>query len=72
MQPHAGLWAALPPDLRDRIDELLCARQPPWPEAAEATTEGQAVAAHLGVPFFFASPAAPDIGLPHWWDGQGR
>ncbi len=43
---------------------------PPWPEAVEATAQGQAVAAHLGVPFHFTSPDAPDVGLARWWDDQ--
>lgn len=49
---------------------LFTGRVPPWPEAAEATAEGQAVAAHFGVPFFFASPGMPDVDLPRWWDDE--
>ncbi|MGA3540879.1 hypothetical protein ACK8GE_16480 [Micromonosporaceae bacterium DT194] len=41
---------------------------PPWPEAAEAIEKGQAIARSIGVPFHFASPVAPDDGLPRWWD----
>lgn len=49
---------------------LFTGKVPPWPESAEATEQGQAVAAHLGVPFHFTSPATPDIDLPRWWDTQ--
>jgi hypothetical protein len=41
---------------------------PPWPEAAEATETGHALASSLGVPFDFADPDAPDVELPRWWD----
>jgi hypothetical protein len=41
---------------------------PPWPEAAEALAKGEATARSIGVPFYFASPDAPDDGLPRWWD----
>lgn len=43
---------------------------PPWPEAIEATTQGEAVAAHLGVPFHFTSPDTPDDLAARWWDTQ--
>ncbi|MEU5726346.1 hypothetical protein [Micromonospora sp. NPDC047738] len=43
---------------------------PPWPEARQATEQGQAVAQHVGVPFHFASPEAPGIDLARWWDTQ--
>ncbi|CAM5477771.1 hypothetical protein SAVIM338S_03231 [Streptomyces avidinii] len=36
------------------------------PHAAAATRAGTALAAHLGVPFHFASPQTPDDGLPRW------
>ncbi|MET7290252.1 hypothetical protein [Streptomyces sp. NPDC005573] len=36
---------------------------PPGPAAAEA---GRALAAHLGVPFHFASPDVPDDDAPRW------
>lgn len=39
---------------------------PPWPEAQEATTIGRALAEHLRVPFYFASPDQPDLDLPRW------
>ncbi|MGW6685554.1 hypothetical protein [Streptomyces sp. NPDC054961] len=38
------------------------------PHAAAATRAGTALAAHLGVPFHFASPATPDDRLPRWRD----
>ncbi|GGM85636.1 hypothetical protein ACFFX1_29695 [Dactylosporangium sucinum] len=41
---------------------------PAWPEAAEATMAGQALARQLGVPFHFTHPASPDTDLPRWWD----
>jgi hypothetical protein len=41
---------------------------PPWPEAAEATEVGQALASSLGVPFHFTDSDAPDVELPRWWD----
>ncbi|MFB9239947.1 hypothetical protein ACFFWC_31220 [Plantactinospora siamensis] len=41
---------------------------PPWPEAAEAITKGQAVADSIAVPFHFTSPDTPDVDLPRWWD----
>ncbi|GAB1689749.1 hypothetical protein [Krasilnikovia sp. M28-CT-15] len=44
---------------------------PPWPEAAEATEKGQAIAAALSVPFHFAQPDTPDIDHPRWWDALG-
>lgn len=34
--------------------------------AAAATKAGQALAAHLAVPFFFASPDTPDDDAPRW------
>jgi hypothetical protein len=40
---------------------------PPWPEAAEASEHGRAVAGALGVPFHFASPEHPDDQAPRWW-----
>ncbi|GGR87902.1 hypothetical protein GCM10010169_35190 [Micromonospora fulviviridis] len=43
---------------------------PPWPEARQATEQGQAVAQHVGVPFHFTSPEAPDVELQRWWDAQ--
>ncbi|MEV6768656.1 ADP-ribosylglycohydrolase family protein [Nocardia sp. NPDC051030] len=43
---------------------------PPYPEAREATSVGQAVADTLGMPFHFTSPDRPDIHLPRWWDEQ--
>lgn len=39
---------------------------PPWPEAAEASATGGALAAHLGIPFHFASPETPDDEAPRW------
>ena len=41
---------------------------PPWPEAAEATELGTALAAHLGVPFHFTDPDTPGDRQPRWWD----
>ncbi|MET9464365.1 hypothetical protein ABZY44_05975 [Streptomyces sp. NPDC006544] len=38
------------------------------PHAAAATRAGTALAAHLGVPFHFASPGTPDDQLPRWRD----
>ncbi|MGC9671370.1 hypothetical protein ACNTMW_33100 [Planosporangium sp. 12N6] len=49
---------------------LFNGQVPPWPEAQQATEQGQAVARHLGVPFHFTSPAVPDVDLPRWWDSQ--
>jgi len=43
---------------------------PPWPEAQQAIEQGLAVAHHVGVPFHFTSPEAPDVDLPRWWDTQ--
>ncbi|MCU7824161.1 hypothetical protein [Kitasatospora sp. DSM 101779] len=42
---------------------------PPWPEAVEADRVGRALAEHLGVPFHFACPQAPDDAAPRWWEG---
>ncbi|MFE9929902.1 hypothetical protein [Streptomyces sp. NPDC005533] len=39
---------------------------PLHPAAAAATRAGGALAAHLGVPFHFASPDTPDDGAPRW------
>ncbi|WP_432981868.1 hypothetical protein [Dactylosporangium sp. CA-233914] len=47
---------------------LFTGQVPPWPEAHQATEQGQAVARHFGVPFHFTSPQTPDINLPRWWD----
>ncbi|WP_238010075.1 hypothetical protein KZZ52_20220 [Dactylosporangium sp. AC04546] len=41
---------------------------PAWPESAEATMAGQAVARQLDVPFHFTNPSSPDTDLPRWWD----
>ncbi|WP_245919632.1 hypothetical protein [Actinomadura mexicana] len=41
---------------------------PPWPEAAEASAIGKALAERFGVPFHFASPETPDDEAPRWWD----
>jgi hypothetical protein len=41
---------------------------PPWPEAREAAETGSALARHLGLPFFFLSPDAPDLPAVRWWD----
>lgn len=49
---------------------LFNSQVPPWPEARQATEQGQAVAQHIGVPFHFTSPEAPDVDLPRWWDTQ--
>ncbi|WP_433356447.1 hypothetical protein ACQPYV_05515 [Micromonospora saelicesensis] len=49
---------------------LFTGEVPPWPEAVQATEQGRAVAQHLGVPFHFSSPTAPDVDLPRWWDSQ--
>ncbi|WP_444950069.1 hypothetical protein [Micromonospora ureilytica] len=49
---------------------LFTGEVPPWPEAVQAAEQGRAVAQHLGVPFHFSSPAAPDVDLPRWWDSQ--
>lgn len=43
---------------------------PPWPEAEEARTIGQALAERFGVPFHFASPETPDDEAPRWWDSH--
>jgi hypothetical protein len=40
---------------------------PPWPEAAEASELGQALAAAFGVPFYFFDPQTPDVDQPRWW-----
>ncbi|WP_433371729.1 hypothetical protein ACQPZX_48070 [Actinoplanes sp. CA-142083] len=47
---------------------LFLGEVPPWPEAAEATEKGHAVAAALGVPFHFTQPDTPDLDLMRWWD----
>jgi hypothetical protein len=65
MHAHPTWWAALSPQLRDR---LFSGQVPPWPEARRASEQGQAIAQHFGVPFHFASPEAPDVDLPRWWD----
>ncbi|WP_406036461.1 hypothetical protein OG799_18500 [Micromonospora sp. NBC_00898] len=49
---------------------LFNGRVPPWPEAQQAIEQGQAVARHVGVPFHFTNPEAPDVDLPRWWDTQ--
>jgi hypothetical protein len=49
---------------------LFNGQVPPWPEAQQATEQGQAVAQRLDVPFHFTSPEAPDVDLPWWWDTQ--
>lgn len=49
---------------------LFNGQVPPWPEAVEAQQIGDAVAARLGVPFYFTSPETRDIDLPRWWDGR--
>ncbi|MBQ1053141.1 hypothetical protein KBX50_32435 [Micromonospora sp. C51] len=49
---------------------LFNGQVPPWPEARQATEQGQAVAQHVGVPFHFTSPEAPGVDLPRWWDTQ--
>lgn len=41
---------------------------PPWPEAAYATELGEALAAELGVPFYFPSPTIPEDQCARWWD----
>jgi hypothetical protein len=43
---------------------------PPWPEAEEASTVGQALAERFSLPFHFASPEAPDDAAPRWWDSR--
>ncbi|MFE1795636.1 hypothetical protein ACFW9L_05660 [Streptomyces sp. NPDC059517] len=45
---------------------LFNGQVPPWPEAAEATRTGTALAARFGVPFHFASPDKPDDQAPRW------
>jgi len=46
---------------------------PPWPEALEAARLGEQLAALLGVPFHFPSPANPEDDCPHWWEvGQSH
>jgi hypothetical protein len=47
---------------------LFNGQAPPWPESAEATADGVALAAHFGVPFHFASPDEPDDRASRWWD----
>lgn len=42
------------------------ATDPPHPSAAVATRAGGDLAAHLGVPFHFASPHTPDDEAPRW------
>ncbi|WP_432830727.1 hypothetical protein [Dactylosporangium sp. CA-092794] len=49
---------------------LFNGQVPPWPEAQQASEQGQAVARHYGVPFQFTNPDEPDIDLPRWWDTQ--
>lgn len=41
---------------------------PPWPEAHEVATIGQALADHFEVPFHFASPDEPELDAPRWWE----
>ncbi|MER5934509.1 hypothetical protein [Streptomyces sp. NPDC002054] len=43
-------------------------RPGPHTEAARAREAGRALAGHLGVPFYFASPDAPDDNAPRWRD----
>ncbi|SNY44080.1 hypothetical protein [Paractinoplanes atraurantiacus] len=40
---------------------------PPWSDEQSATAQGQAIAAHFSVPFFFASPDLPVLDPPRWW-----
>jgi hypothetical protein len=58
---------ARPGDDHPRYDDVTL-----WsyrgPGAAE---RGRVVARHLGVPFHFEHPGAPDVDLPRWWDHCG-
>ena len=45
---------------------------PPWPEAQLACEAGQEIAARLGVPFYFPSPARPEVQCPRWWEREQR
>lgn len=58
-------WAALRrgTDLR-----LLNGQVPSWPEAADATRLGQALAQTMNVPFHFQNADTPDIDQLRWWD----
>ncbi|HVK22118.1 MAG TPA: hypothetical protein VM677_12230 [Actinokineospora sp.] len=47
---------------------LFNGQVPPWPEAQQASEQGEAVARHLGVPFHFVSQHEPDVDSPRWWD----
>jgi hypothetical protein len=47
---------------------LFNGQVPPWSEAELATELGQALAARLGVPFYFPSPDHPEDDCPCWWE----
>jgi hypothetical protein len=47
---------------------LLNGQVPPWPEAADATRLGQALAQTMNVPFHFQNADTPDIDQLRWWD----
>lgn len=47
---------------------LFNGHTPPWPEAVRAREAGGALAARLGIPFFFASPDHPEDSCPRWWE----
>ena len=59
-----GLWT-----LSDGGDiRLFNAAVPPWPESVRAQEVGKELAAHFGVPFYFASPKHPEESCPRWWE----
>ncbi|MCM2414767.1 hypothetical protein [Streptomyces sp. RKAG290] len=39
-------------------------------ERDKAGRTGRRLGERFGVPFHFASPAVPGVGLPRWWDGR--
>ncbi len=47
---------------------LINGQVPPWPEARQAAEIGPALAARLGVPFYFPSPDHPEDECPRWWE----
>jgi hypothetical protein len=45
---------------------LFNGKSPFWSEAASARSVGEAVAARLGIPFYFPSPLHPEDDCPRW------
>jgi hypothetical protein len=58
-----SLWSSEGNDFR-----LFNGQTPPWGEARRAAELGPALAAALGVPFYFPSPDHPEDDCPRWWE----